>query len=89
MSAANDLRELEAEVDAAMTGWPRPTYTFMTTVAGRRLETAIRSLRAKLFRGWSERMALRARLSRALCDVHGLRAANELLTAELERLRGP
>jgi hypothetical protein len=89
MSTADDLRELCDELDAALTGWPRGGRPYMTTKTGEKAEALLRQLRARRYKQWGENLALRGRLRAALSDIDGLRAANEALTAELERLRGP
>lgn len=87
--AACDLRDLVDELDAAITAWPRGMRSFMQTRTGKKAEALVRSLRAKMLRYAVEGWTLRARLRRAEAERDGARAANEVLTAELERLRGP
>jgi hypothetical protein len=89
VSAAQDLRELGDALDAALTGWPRPSYSLMTTEAGRVAERATRQLFELRYKQWAEICVMRGRLARALCDVEGLRASNEALTTEIEARRGP
>lgn len=89
LTTAQDLRELAHELDAVVTGWPRPRYSLMTTETGRIAERLTRQLFSIRYKQWTECCILRGRLARALVDVEGLRASNEALTAELEALRGP
>jgi hypothetical protein len=89
LTTAQDLRELAHELDAALTGWPWPRNSSMTTETGRAAERLTRQLRERHYKQWTECCVMRGRLVRALADVEGLRASNEALTNELERLRGP
>ncbi len=89
MSAKDDLRELENALDGALHGWFMPSSLFPSTKTGARCLEHLKLLRQRLYRSWGENLALRARLRQALRDVDGLRSANQLLTNELEALRGP
>ena len=88
MSAKDDLRDLRDLLDAALTGWIGANFK-PSTKTGERCSELVAKLRQRIYRSWGENLALRARLHQALRDVDGLRAANQLLTDELEALRGP
>jgi hypothetical protein len=88
MTTANDLRDVADYLDATLTGWI-PARIRAKTVTGQRCLTLAVAVRGMLYRRWAEGCVLRGRLSRALVELDGLRATNEILTAELEARRGP
>ena len=79
MSASSDMRDLRDYLDSALTGWIGGRYD-MTTVNGSEAFRLAKQLRHDRHKRWAEMCVLRARLSRALADVDGLRATNEVLT---------
>ncbi len=89
MTAAADLREITNQLDGVLTGWIADRYSYMTTATGTIAEKLVRKLRERHFKQWCENCVLRGRLAKALADLEGARNANEALTNELERLRGP
>ena len=86
MTALQDLRELNDELDAGLTGWLRPSYSLMTTAIGRDCERMVRQMRERHYRNRMEIGVLRQRLCYALNDLDGQREMNAQLTGELETL---
>lgn len=84
MSTADDLRELCDELDAALTGWLRPSYSLMTTQTGKKAEQLVKQLRQKYYDASMKHSTIEMKLHYALLEVEGMRAQNALLTEALD-----
>jgi hypothetical protein len=87
-AASDDLKDLRDYLDATLTGW-LPARVKSRTAAGQESLTLAVAVRGELYRRWAETCVLRGRLARMRVELDGVRAANEILTAELEARRGP
>ncbi len=85
MTTAQDLRELCDELDAALTGWLRPSYSLMTTEIGKKAEILVKHLREKYFTSAMKQSTLEMKLEYAIKDNDGLRECNKQLTDIIDK----